>query len=148
MKKSLVFLLLALAVIVLISPAIVGRLAEKSMDENLDWAATESNELTVTSQGFDRGWFSSEGQHRVELRDGELRDIDDILDILSIDLLGVVPEDKGIVLATDRGQPLALNRKHYVSQAYHNIANRPSQLIAKVINAVAWFERYRGRPVS
>ena len=32
--------------------------------------------------------------------------------------------------------------------AYHNIANRPSQLIAKVINAVAWFERYRGRPVS
>ncbi len=57
-------------------------------------------------------------------RDGELRDIDDILDILSIDLLGVVPEDKGIVLATDRGQPLALNRKHYVSQAYHNIAKR------------------------
>jgi dipeptidyl aminopeptidase/acylaminoacyl peptidase len=32
--------------------------------------------------------------------------------------------------------------------AYHNIANRPSQLIAKVINTVAWFERYRGRPVS
>jgi septum site-determining protein MinD len=57
-------------------------------------------------------------------RDGELRDIDDILDILSIDLLGVVPEDKGIVLATDRGQPLAMNRKHYVSQAYHNIAKR------------------------
>ena len=31
------------------------------------------------------------------------RDIDDIQDILSIDLLGVVPEDKSIVLATDRG---------------------------------------------
>lgn len=74
MKKGIVILLLALAVIVLISPAIVGRLAEESMDENLDWAATESNELTITSQGFDRGWFSSEGQHRVELRDGELRD--------------------------------------------------------------------------
>lgn len=35
-----------------------------------------------------------------------------------------------------------------VPGAYHNIANRPSQLIAKVINAVAWFERYRGRPIS
>jgi len=73
-KKGFVFALLALAVIVLISPGIVGRLAEKSMDENLDWAATESNEVTITSLGFDRGWFSSEGQHRVEMRDGELRD--------------------------------------------------------------------------
>lgn len=27
--------------------------------------------------------------------------------------------------------------------AYHNIANRPSQLIAKVDNILAWFERYR-----
>ena len=74
MKKGFVALLIVLAIIVLISPGIVGRLAEKSMDENLDWAATESQEVTVTSQGFDRGWFSSEGQHRVELREGELRD--------------------------------------------------------------------------
>jgi dipeptidyl aminopeptidase/acylaminoacyl peptidase len=33
--------------------------------------------------------------------------------------------------------------------AYHNIANRPSQLIAKVINALAWFDRYKDvRPIS
>jgi len=74
-KKSFVALLIGLALIILISPGIVGRLAEKSMDENLDWAATESQEVVVTSQGFDRGWFSSEGQHRVEMRDGELRDL-------------------------------------------------------------------------
>jgi len=73
-KKGFVILLLALAVIVLVSPGLVGRLAEESMDENLDWAANESQEVTVTSQGFERGWFSSEGQHRVELRDGDLRD--------------------------------------------------------------------------
>lgn len=57
-------------------------------------------------------------------RNGELRDIDDILDILAIDLLGVVPEDKHIVLATDRGMPVALNKRRYVSQAYRNIAQR------------------------
>ena len=74
MKKGFVILLLALAVIVLVSPGLVGRLAEESMDENLDWAATESQDLTITSQGFKRGWFSSEGQHRVELRDGDVRD--------------------------------------------------------------------------
>ena len=27
--------------------------------------------------------------------------------------------------------------------SYHNLANRPSQLIAKVINTLAWFERYQ-----
>ena len=74
MKKSFVAMLIVLAVVVLVSPGIVGRLAEKSMDENLDWAATESQEIVVTSQGFDRGWFSSAGQHRVELRQGELRE--------------------------------------------------------------------------
>ena len=33
--------------------------------------------------------------------------------------------------------------------AYHDIANRPSQLIAKVINTIGWFDRYRARtPIS
>jgi dipeptidyl aminopeptidase/acylaminoacyl peptidase len=34
--------------------------------------------------------------------------------------------------------------------AYHNISNRPSQLVAKVLNTVGWFERYRGSgpPIS
>ncbi len=42
------------------------------MDENLNWAATESGEVMVTSENFTRGWFSSEGQHRIELQEGEL----------------------------------------------------------------------------
>ena len=75
MKKGFVFLLLALAVIVLVSPGLVGRLAEESMDENLKWAATESQDVTITSQGFERGWFSSAGQHRIELRNGDVRDV-------------------------------------------------------------------------
>ena len=34
--------------------------------------------------------------------------------------------------------------------AYHNISNRPSQLIAKVLHAIAWFDRHGGarRPTS
>lgn len=57
-------------------------------------------------------------------RNGELRDVDDILDILAIDLIGVVPEAKSIVLATDRGTPVSLNNRQFVSQAYRNIAQR------------------------
>lgn len=73
MKKGVVVVLIVLALVVLISPAIVGRLAEKSMDENLNWAAQESGEVRVTSENFSRGWFSSEGTHRVELQDGDLK---------------------------------------------------------------------------
>lgn len=75
MKKSVIALILIAVLIVIVSPGIVGKLAEQSVDDNLDWAATESGELVVTSESFDRGWFSSEGQHRVELGDGQLRAI-------------------------------------------------------------------------
>ncbi len=75
MKKSVVALLIVLALVVLISPGIIGRLAEKSVDDNLNWAAAERSDIVITSTGFDRGWFTSEGQHRVELREGELRDV-------------------------------------------------------------------------
>jgi uncharacterized protein YdgA (DUF945 family) len=72
-KKGVVGVLVLLALVVLVSPAIVGRLAEKSMDENLNWAAQESGDVRVTSENFTRGWFSSEGTHRIELRDGDLK---------------------------------------------------------------------------
>lgn len=73
MKKGIVALLVFLALVVIVSPGILGRLAEKSVDENLNWAAQESGDLVVSSDSFDRGWFSSEGQHRVELREGNLK---------------------------------------------------------------------------
>lgn len=73
MKKGVIALLLALALIILVSPGIIGKLAERSVNENLEWAATKSGQLVVTSSGFDRGWFSSEGQHRVALGDGAIR---------------------------------------------------------------------------
>jgi len=72
-KKGVIALLLALALIILISPGIIGKLAERSVDKNLEWAATKSGQLVVTSSGFDRGWFSSEGQHRIALGDGAIR---------------------------------------------------------------------------
>ena len=71
-KKGIVVLLVLLAVVVLVSPAIVGRLAEQSMDDNLNWAASEGGDVKVTSEHFTRGWFSSEGRHRVELKEGDL----------------------------------------------------------------------------
>lgn len=73
-KKSIVVLLVIAAVIVLVSPGIIGRIAEESVDNNLQWAADENQGFAVTSAIFDRGWFSSHGRHRIEIRDAEMRD--------------------------------------------------------------------------
>jgi uncharacterized protein YdgA (DUF945 family) len=65
--------IVTLALIVLVSPGIVGRLAERSVEENLNFAASESDELVVTTESFERGWFTSEGRHRIELGKGAVR---------------------------------------------------------------------------
>jgi len=74
-KRWLVALLILLAVIVLVSPGIVGRLAEKNLDENIDWVAAENPRVSVSTERFDRGWFSSEGRHRVVFQGGAFRDM-------------------------------------------------------------------------
>lgn len=73
MKKSVVALILLAVLIIIVSPGLIGKYAEDSVGENLNWAAQESGELIVSSEEFDRSWFSSEGQHRVELGDGQIR---------------------------------------------------------------------------
>jgi len=73
LKKSVIALILVAVLIIIVSPGIIGKLAEDSVSENLNRAAEESGELIVISGGFDRGWFSSEGQHRVEIGEGSIR---------------------------------------------------------------------------
>ena len=55
---------------------------------------------------------------------GDMMNIDDILDILAIDLIGVVPDDENIVISTNRGEPAVTNQKSLAGQAYRNISKR------------------------
>lgn len=73
MKRWLVVLLVVLALIVLISPGIVGRLAEQNLKGSIGWAESQSEDFLVTEEIFQRGWFTAEGRHRIELKEGELR---------------------------------------------------------------------------
>jgi hypothetical protein len=66
MRKSIVAGLIVLALIVLVSPGLVGYLAERSVTNQVEWAADENREIEIRSDGFERGWFSSEGSHRIE----------------------------------------------------------------------------------
>ena len=55
---------------------------------------------------------------------GDMMDIADIIDILAIDLVGVVPDDEYIVVSTNRGEPAVLVETSLAGQAYRNIARR------------------------
>ncbi|RAK09360.1 septum site-determining protein MinD [Halanaerobium saccharolyticum] len=55
---------------------------------------------------------------------GDMMGIEDMIEILAIDLIGIVPEDEGIVVSTNRGEPIALNDNAKAGQAYRNIARR------------------------
>ena len=58
------------------------------------------------------------------VKKGDMMDIDDIIDILAIDPLGVIPEDEAIVISSNRGEPVALDMNSQAGQAYRNIARR------------------------
>ena len=51
-------------------------------------------------------------------------DVDDIVDLLSIDLIGVVPDDEYIITQTNKGEPVIQNKKAPSGKAYLEIARR------------------------
>jgi septum site-determining protein MinD len=55
---------------------------------------------------------------------GDMMDPTDIIDILAIDLVGVIPEDTDIVVSTNRGLPLTYNHRSPAGQAYRRIVQR------------------------
>lgn len=58
------------------------------------------------------------------IRRGEMLSKEDVIEILAIDLLGIVPEDKSVIVSTNQGAPVALNGKALSGQAFRNIAGR------------------------
>lgn len=58
------------------------------------------------------------------VQEGDMLAKEDILDVLSIDLIGVVPEDENVIRATNNGEPMTLAPSSPAAQAYLNIARR------------------------
>ncbi|MFD2759552.1 septum site-determining protein MinD [Lentibacillus juripiscarius] len=58
------------------------------------------------------------------MKNGDMLDIDDIIQILSIDLVGIVIDDDEVIKASNSGEPVALQGNSKASIAYRNIARR------------------------
>jgi septum site-determining protein MinD len=57
---------------------------------------------------------------------GEMLSTEDILELLAVELIGLVPDDEVVTVSTNRGMPVALDGKSRAGQAFRNIARRLS----------------------
>ena len=55
---------------------------------------------------------------------GDMLNTDDVIDILGVNLLGIVPDDESIIISTNQGRPIVMENGSLAGQAFRNIALR------------------------
>jgi septum site-determining protein MinD len=84
------------------------------------------------------------------VKDGGMMDVDEVVSVLAIDLLGVVPDDERIIRAGNQGEPIVLHHNCPAAQAYRNIARRiqgesvPILVLDKERNVMSKLKRWLG----
>lgn len=58
------------------------------------------------------------------IKRGDMLNTNDVIDVLAINLIGIVPDDEAIVVSTNTGRPAALDNGSLAGQAFRNIARR------------------------
>ncbi|MGB5353001.1 MAG: DUF945 family protein [Woeseia sp.] len=72
MKRWLLASLIGLALLVFLAPGIIGMLAERSLEQQLEQNSRLGPQYAVRELNFARGWFTSAGRHRVPIADASL----------------------------------------------------------------------------
>ncbi len=55
---------------------------------------------------------------------GEMLSVEDVLEILAVRLLGVIPEDRQVIVSTNKGEPIVLAERSLATKAIKMIAQR------------------------
>ena len=55
---------------------------------------------------------------------GDMMDVADVLEVLGVDLLGIIPEDEMIIIATNKGEPIVYEKRARAGRAFLNAAQR------------------------
>jgi septum site-determining protein MinD len=58
------------------------------------------------------------------IRRGDMLAVDDILELLAVQLVGLIPDDENVLTSTNRGTPVVLDGKSKAGLAFRNIARR------------------------
>jgi len=98
--------------IVVVNPEITSVRDADRVIGKLDAKGLERHELIVNRLNY------------VMTKNGDMLDVSDIIDTLSVKLIGVVPEDRNITISTNKGEPIVLDNGALAGQAFKNIAKR------------------------
>ena len=60
------------------------------------------------------------------IRKGDMLSVDDIVELLSVDLIGIVPEDSEVTQSTNKGVPVVTQTNSKAGKAFRNISKRLS----------------------
>ncbi len=55
---------------------------------------------------------------------GDMMNQDDVIELLAIEMIGLIPEDGNVVISTNRGTPIAFDEKSQAGTAFRNLAAR------------------------
>jgi len=58
------------------------------------------------------------------IEQNDMMSVDDVVEILSCELIGVIPEDTGIITSTNKGEPIVNDEDAMAGKAYRNVAHR------------------------
>src|SRR5574344_3033620 len=58
------------------------------------------------------------------IQTNDMMSVDDVVEIVSCPLIGIIPEDTGIITSTNKGEPIVNDEKSLAGQAYQNVAKR------------------------
>lgn len=58
------------------------------------------------------------------IKSNDMMSVEDVVEILSADLIGIIPEDTGIITSTNKGEPIVNDEKSLAGKAYSNVAKR------------------------
>ena len=81
------------------------------------------------------------------VRSGDMLSVEDVTDILSAELLGIVPDDEEVIDSTNRGEPIVLSADSRLAAIYGKIARRLEGEIVPFtqLDAPSFFERLFGK---
>lgn len=60
----------------------------------------------------------------IRVKHGDMLSMEDVLDILGIQLIGVIPEDKLVLQASNKGEPIIVNKYSNAGKAYNDTVER------------------------
>ncbi len=77
---------------------------------------------------------------------GDMMDVADVLEVLGIDLLGIVPEDEMVIVAINKGEPIVYDKRTRAGRAYISAAQRimgEEVPLEEIADSPSLFERFR-----